>query len=297
MSAPVPASPVLRALAWMAGAALSLALSAVLIRMAAQRLDPFVVVFFRALFGLLIITPLMFWPRRISFRSPVPKLLVLRGATAFLTMATWFHALALLPTAEAVSLNFTAPLFVTLLAALFLGERIRWRRIAAIIAGMGGILIILQPGFETVLPAHFLPLLAALFMACGGVLVRRLVHDHHPNALIFYTNIAVFPLVTPFALMHWSSPSGMEWLFLLAIGATTTLTHQCLARAYRAAEAGLVAGLSFLRLPTAALAAWLVFNEWPGGNVWLGAAVIIGANILLARREASAARAEALDRI
>ncbi len=216
--------------------------------------------------------------------------MALRGLFAFLTITTWFHALALLPTAEAVSLNFTSPLFVTVLAAWFLGETIRSRRIAAIAAGLCGIFIILRPGFETILPAHFLPLLAAFFMACSGVLVRRLIHDHHPNTLIFFTSAAVLPLVMPFAIMNWTTPSGIEWVLLLGIGISTTLTHQCLTRAYRTAEASLVAGMSFLRLPMAAFAAWLVFGEWPHGSVWLGAGVIMAANIFLASREVIAAR-------
>ena len=275
---------------WIVGASVSLACSAMLIRTASQHLDTFVVVFFRSLFGIAIIVPLMFWPQRISFRPSNPKLMALRGLFAFLTMTTWFHAIALLPTAEAVSLNFTSPIFVTVLAAFFLGETIRSRRIAAIAAGLCGIFIILRPGFEAVLPAHFLPLLAAFFMACSGVLVRRLIHDNHPNTLIFFTSAAVLPLVTPFAVMNWTMPSGIEWVLLLGIGITTTLTHQCLTRAYRTAEAGLVAGMSFLRLPTSAFAAWLVFNEWPHGSVWLGAGVIIAANIFLASREVIAAR-------
>ena len=127
-------------------------------------------------------------------------------------------------------------------------------------------------------------------MACSSVLVRHLIHDHHPNTLIFFTSLTVLPLVTPFAIMNWRTPAGMEWVYLLGIGITTTLTHQCLTRAYRSAEAGLVAGMSFLRLPMAAFAAWLVFGEWPDGSVWLGAAVIMAANIFLAHREMAAAR-------
>ncbi len=282
--------PVTRAALWMVAASVSLAVSAMLIRTASQNLDTFVVVFFRALFGLAVIAPLMFWPRRIRLRPKKPGLIVLRGVTAFLTMSTWFHALALLPTAEAVALNFTSPLFVTVLAALFLGEAVRWSRLVSIGLGLTGVFIILRPGFATVLPAHFLPLLAALFMACGGVLVRRLIRDEHPNTLIFYTSVVVLPLVTPFAVMNWSTPTGSEWILLLAIGITTTLTHQCLTRAYRSAEAGLVAGMSFLRLPTATFAAWLVFAELPDGGVWIGGAVIVFANIFLAQRELRAIR-------
>lgn len=283
-------SPVIRAAMWMIAASLSLAVSAMLIRTASQTLDTFVVVFFRALFGLAVILPWMFWPKRIRLRPKSPGLVLLRGTTAFLTMSTWFHALALLPTAEAVALNFTSPLFVTILAALFLGEAVRPSRLVAIGLGLVGVFIILRPGFASVLPAHFLPLLAALFMATGGVLVRRLVRDEHPNTLIFYTSAIVLPLVAPFAVANWSTPSGSEWFILLAIGVTTTLTHQCLTRAYRSAEAGLVAGMSFLRLPMATLAAWLVFAEWPNGGVWIGGAVIVLANIFLARRELRAVR-------
>ena len=291
-NAPARLLPTMRATLWMALAAVSLAVSAMLIRTAGQTLDTFVIIFFRNLIAVLLMAPFLIWPRYIGFVPKRPGLLALRGVSAFLTMASWFSALMYLPTGEAVALNFTAPLFVTVLAALFIGERVRAHRITAVLIGLSGVLVILQPGFEIITFAHLLPLLAALTMATGSVIVRRLTQSDHPNVIIFYTSLLVLPLVAPFTVMNWQMPNAHEWVLLIAIAATTTFTHQCFTRAFKAAEASFVAGLSFLRLPFAILAAWLVFDEWPDGSIWIGGAIIIAANAYIAQREVKAARAE-----
>ena len=283
-------SPALRATGWMALAAVSLAVSAMLIRTAGQTLDPFVIVFFRTFLAVVLMAPFLFWPRPVGIVPKRPGLLAFRAVFAFLTMTSWFSALTYLPTGEAVALNFTAPMFTTVLAALFIGERIRAHRITAVLFGLVGVLVILQPGFDTITVFHILPLVAALAMAVGAVSVRRLTRDDHPNVIIFYTSLFVLPLVAPFANYFWRMPEGREWLLLIAIAATTTLTHQCLTRAFRAAEASFVTGVSFLRLPFSILAAWLVFDEWPEGAIWIGGAIIVAANVYIAHREMRAIR-------
>ena len=282
--------PAVRATLWMAGSACTLAVSAVLIRMAGETLDTFVIVFFRNFFAVLLMAPFLFWPRPLGIVPHRPKLLMLRATFAFFTMSMWFGALAHLPTGEAVALNFTAPVFTTILAALFIGERVRVHRLSAVVVGIVGVLIILQPGFDTITPYHALPLAAAMTMSAGAVMIRQLTQSDHPNVIIFYTSLLVLPLVTPFAIANWQTPTGAEWPLLIAIGITTTLTHQCMTRAFKTAEASFVTGISFLRLPLAVLAAWLVFDEWPKGAIWLGGAIIVAANVYIARRELTLAR-------
>ncbi|MCW2307968.1 DMT family transporter [Rhodobium gokarnense] len=296
MTSTVPAevgplsSPTLRATLWMSASAVTLAVSAVLIRAAGETLDTFVIVFFRNLISVVLMAPLLFWPRPLGVVPHRPKLLMARAVFAFFTMSMWFGALAHLPTGEAVALNFTAPVFTTILAALFIGERVRLHRLSAVAVGIVGVLIILQPGFSTVTAYHALPLAAAMTMAAGSVMIRQLAQSDHPNVIIFYTSLFVMPLVTPFAIANWQTPNGTEWMLLIAIGITTTLTHQCMTRAFKTAEASFVAGISFLRLPLAVLAAWLVFDEWPKGAIWLGGMIIVAANVYIAHRELTLAR-------
>jgi len=277
----------------MAVAAVLVAASAMLIRTVGQSLDTFVIVFFRNFVTVVVMAPFLFWPRPVGLIPKRPALLAARAFLGFLTMTCWFAAIIHLPTGEAVALNFTGPLFVTILAALFIGERIRLHRFMAVLIGLVGVLIILQPGFDVITFAHLLPLIAAFTMAAASVAVRRLAQSDHPNVIIFYTSLLVLPMVAPFAIMHWQTPTLREWVLLIAIGVTTTFVHQCFTRAFKVAEASFVAGLSFLRLPFAILAAWLIFDEWPEGSIWLGGGIIIAANAYIAQREVQSERAAA----
>ena len=273
----------------MTAAALCFSLMNIAIRQAALELDPAQIAFFRNLFALLFMLP---WLARVGFgglKTTRLKIHLWRAVLGLTAMLCWFYAIAVLPLAEAVSLNFTVPLFATIGAALILREQVRARRWTATLIGFAGVLIILRPGFTEVTPAMALPMIAALFMAVTALMVKSLSRTESPNAIVLYVNLLLTPLSLVPALFFWRWPSWEALGLLLLVGAMATLAHLAMTWAYAKADASAVMPFDYARLPFVAIAAFLAFGEVPDGWTWVGAAVIAASAIYIARREAQVA--------
>ena len=289
---PVPSAPVDpgRALIvgglWMTAACGMLALLAAEIRMAAQHVHPLEVVFFRNLFGVVLMVPML-------RRLPLPydfrrrwTLFGLRGLTSFLAMSTWFFAVATIPLADAVALNFTLPLFATLLAVITLGETVRARRWTALAVGFAGTLVVLRPGFTEVSAGTIAALASALFMASSAISIRRMAAHDGPAVITFWSNIVMTPISLIPAAFVWTWPGWEGWAWLLLVGATAIIAQIFLSRAYAAAPTSAVMPFDFTRLPFAVLIGLAFFDEVPDPWTLVGATVIIGSAVYIPRREA-----------
>ncbi len=273
----------------MTAAALCFSLMNVLVRSLSASFDPLQIAFFRNFFALVFMLP---WLLRVGFEGLRTKRLPLhlwRSVAGLLAMMFWFYAIALLPLAEAVSLNFTVPLFATAGAAVFLGEVVRARRWCATIVGFLGVLVILRPGFAALDPAMALPILAAVFMATSTLMVKSLSRSETPGAIVLYMNLILTPLSLIPALLVWRSPDWpalglLALVGLLALGAHLALTH-----AYTKADASAVVPFDYARLPFVAVLAYLIFGQVPDLWTWVGAAVIVASAVYIARREARVA--------
>lgn len=275
----------------LAGALFSIMLSVV--RLAAAELHPFEIAFFRFFFGALFMVPYIL--RHSSggadnvWRSNRMRTHGLRSVFTVLATLSWFSALAALPIAQAVSLNFTAPLFVTIGAALVLGEVVRFRRWAATVVGFIGVLVILRPGVAAVEPAMALPILAAAFMAVSILFIKSLSRTESVATIITYQNLVPLPAFFIIALFVWTTPSWQVLGLVALIGLLGNLAHFFLTRAFALADASVVMPFDYLRLPFAAAVAFFVFNEVPDPWTWLGAAIIAASAIYIGRREAKLA--------
>jgi drug/metabolite transporter (DMT)-like permease len=277
----------------MVGATFGFSLMAGLIRYASASLDPLQIVFFRNAFALLFMLP---WLARVGFgglRTGRLGLHFTRAAFGLCAMSSWFTAVALLPLAQAVALNFTVPLFATIAAALVLGEIVRARRWTATIVGFLGVIVIVRPGFESVSPATALPVLAALFMAATAVAVKALSRTEDASAMVFYMNLFLAPMSLIPALFVWRWPDPATWLAVALIGLIAALAHQLLVRSFAKADASAVIPFQYARLPFSAGVGFLAFGEVP--DIWtlVGALIIAGAAVYIAQREAAAHKAEA----
>ncbi|MBT4769666.1 MAG: DMT family transporter [Rhodospirillaceae bacterium] len=280
----------LRGAGWMLLSAACFAAMASMIRISAHSLHPFQIAFFRCFFGFLILAPWLFRSglgvlktRRIGFYA-------LRGAIGAVTMLAWFMGLSLMPLAEAVALGFTVPLFVTLGAALFFGEKMHGRRIIALIAGFIGALIILRPGSGLFDLGAAIILFSALTMAAANLMVKDLARTEPIQAVVTYMTIIMAPLTLVPALFVWRTPSGEELAFLFALAGFATLGNFSLTRAVSTADASAVMPFDYARLPFAALIGYFVFSELPDLWTWVGAGVIALASLFIAHREARAER-------
>jgi drug/metabolite transporter (DMT)-like permease len=287
-AAAVPA-PVQGALL-MTGAALGFSCMNALIRAGSLELEPAQIVFFRNAFALLFMLP---WLARVGLpglRTARLGLHLGRSVIGLVAMTCWFYSVSLLPLAQAVSLNYTVPLFATVGAALILGETVRARRWTATIVGFLGVLAIVRPGFQEVTPAMALPILAAIFMAAAALLIKSLSNTENPSAMVFYMNLFLTPLSLIPALFVWVWPSWEVLGLMALVGGLAAGAHQLMTRAYTKADASAVIPFHYMQLPFVALIGFAAFGEVPALWTLLGAAVIAGAAIYIAHREAKVAR-------
>lgn len=282
-----PALPAaLRGALWMTGAAACFATINGIVRFVADEIHPLELVFFRGAFGLLFLLPWLFHRGVGVLRTEQFGLYAVRGVLALATIAVWFTALTLLPLAEAVTLSFTVPLFGTLTAVLFLGERVSPHRWAATAIGLLGVLIVMRPGIETLRPAALLVLLSSALIALTVIIIKKLSEKDSASTIVAYQMLLLTPLSLIPALFVWETPASETWPWLVAIGGLGTLGHVALTRSLAAAEASTVVPFDYARLPFTALIGFLVFAETPDAWTWVGAAVIVTSSVYVARMAA-----------
>ena len=178
---------------YMTAAAFFFSVMNYLIRLVAVELEPMQIAFFRNLFALAFMLP---WLGRVGFAGLATRRLkthVGRAVLGLAAMVCWFYAVTLLPLAEAVSLNFTVPIFATAGAAIFLGETVRARRWTATAVGFLGVLVILRPGFTEMTAVMALPIAAAVFMAASTLFVKSLSETESASVVVFYMNLILTP--------------------------------------------------------------------------------------------------------
>jgi drug/metabolite transporter (DMT)-like permease len=276
---------------WMTFACLCFAGMNVIIRQLSIDLHPFQVVFFRNLGGLAFMLPWLVHSGVSALRTDHQRYYLGRSFLGFLSMLTWFYALALMPLAEATALSFTSPLFATIFAVLLLHEVVRGRRWTATAVGFVGAMIILRPGMTDLGVAHALVLGSSALAGINAILVKQLTRSESANAIVTYMTLYILPMSLVPALFVWVTPPLHTVPLIVALGLLATLGHQAMTRAFVATDTSVVMSFDYGRLPFVALIAWLVFGEVPDLWTWVGAAVIVGASAYIAHREAANARA------
>ncbi len=274
----------------MIGAAASFSLLVVCVRELSTSLPTPEILFFRCLFSTALLVP---WALRagrdaVRIRRPWPNLL--RGVSTFAAMTMWFHAIGVVPLADAVAIQSAYPLFTILLAMLLFAERPGIRRWLATLAGFAGVLVIVRPGFAAVgLPTAML-LGAALFYAVSNICVKAMADTESPTRMVFTVNLLLLVFSAVPTAFVWTAPTpeALPWIALLA--GSGFAAHMCLTRALAIGEAGTVMPFDFLRLPFAALNGFLLYAEIP--DVWTvaGGILVFASAIYIAMREARPGR-------
>lgn len=244
-------------------------------------------VFFRALFGFLPVLPVVYNDGGLrALRTRHPVLHLIRSTAVLVALATYFIGLQHMPLADALTLAFTSPLFVTLLSMPLLGERVGPHRLLAILAGFGGVLVIMQPGADTFRPEAFYLIVAGAAFALSSVLTRLLGRTETNGAIIFYSTLGQFLpalLVLPFV---WQMPVSLtDWLLFVGMGCLGGIGLQLITLAFRNAQASVLAPFEYTTLIWATLIGWIVWREWPGNHVWIGAAILVATGLYITYRE------------
>lgn len=282
--------PITRAAFWVIIAGFCATIMNVVVREAAKELHSFEITFFRCLFGFAVMIP---WIMKVgvgALRTSKIGFYTLRGMVSLVSMLAWFYGITLVPLSTATALNFTAPLFSTLGAALILRETVRVRRWAALAVGFAGTLVVLRPTAEGLDPNAFYILLSALTGGMNVVTVKFLARTESPNAIVTYLMLYVTPLSLVPALFVWQWPSLAALGWLIVLGALGTASHLSVVRGYGAVDASACAPFEFLRLPFAAFLGYAIFHEVTDLWTWVGAITIAASSIYVAHREAKLAR-------
>ncbi|WP_245190888.1 DMT family transporter [Jannaschia formosa] len=238
-------------------------------------------VFLRALTGLVLISPWIWLARRRFAEARAPGLHLARVGMSTLALTCSFYAVARVPLALFTALNFTRPLVMIALAALFLGERAGPARWGAGALGLVGVAVAVDPRAEATWA--LLALAVTVLAGTGAIVVTRKLNDQ-PTVVMMTAYTAGLALATaPLALAGWQPVPQDAWPILLAIGVFAQSAQVCFLQAHRLAEAGLLAVLGYASLILSTAVGWLVFGEVPGTGFWIGAALIVGATVLARR--------------
>lgn len=244
--------------------------------------------------GQMVIVVILVAPRlRSVVRSVHPKMQIARSILLMLATLFFFLALARIGLAEATAMISMNPLFITLGAALFLGEALGPRRIFAILLALVGAMLVIRPGSDVFQPAALLPLISALCFAGYTLITRRLGPREDVWTSLFYTGLVGSVILTAIVPFHIPTLTPTSIALLMFIGAIGTAGQLMLIRALSQAEAGLLAPFNYTGLVFAVLWGFILFNEVPDALTLIGALVIAGAGIYVWHRETRAKPAAA----
>lgn len=223
------------------------------------------------------------------------RLLLVRGTLGAIGINCFYWSLVHLPLGEATLIQYTNPIFATILAALWVGERVRPGEIACLAMAMVGVILITRPGFlfgSAGSAYDTRDIAIALFGAvCSGAAyaaVRKMGNGEHPSVVVFYLPLVTFPIAIPFASTNWLVPTWTEWLFLLGVGAATQMAQVYMTRGLQAETAVRATTTGYLQIVFAGLWGALILHERPSLWTLIGAAVIIGSALILAFGKAHA---------
>ena len=281
----------LRGIFWMAVTGILFVAVTAIVRHLGTDMNAVQAAFIRYVFGLILLVPILFRIGNFARERKIMGLHAARGVIHGIGVILWFFAMAKIPIAEVTALGFTAPIFTTLGAAFFLGEKLHLHRVGAVLIGFGGALIVLQPGFQAINIGSIAQLTAAPLFACSFLIAKRLTRTESSPAIVAYLSIFVtLTLLLP-ALMVWRTPTLIELGWLFAIAACATAGHVTLTQALKSADITVTQPIQFLQLVWATLLGLTLFGEQPEIWTWVGGGIIVASATYIARRETRTRRA------
>ncbi|MDG2313003.1 MAG: DMT family transporter [Alphaproteobacteria bacterium] len=277
--------PILAALCMILGGA-ALALNHSLVRIVAAELPILEVSALRFIWAVPIMLLFLLHKRSAVLRTRRHGLHFITATLTVVMTATFFIALSKMPMAEATALNFTAPLFTTIIAAFLLKERIELARWVATAIGFCGVLIILRPGFSDLPVVALFPVFGAFLLAWWFIGVKRLSATESTATITIYQTLWSALMLAVIALPFWVSPTWTILAYSAAMGVLGTTGIVCTSLAFSMSEASNIAPLDYLRLPFIAVIAYFTFGEIPDLVSVFGALIIALSTIYIVRRAA-----------
>ncbi len=241
----------------------------------------FQIAFFRSVFGLLALMPFILGKNGAPLATGRPLLYFFRCAIGITSLMANFYSMTTLPLAMAAALSFTRPLFLVVLAILFLGETMGWRRGLATLTGFGGVIVLLHPGAALAqgngitTDGAAAAVYAAFSMAVVLLMVKKLSKTEQPVTLLFWFTLASTVGTAGPAAMLWRDPNLLQWSELIAVGFLGSLAQYAIFRAYQIGEASVVGPVDNSQMIWAGLIGSLFFGEIPDGFTAVGVLIIV----------------------
>ena len=242
--------------------------------------------FLRYALGLIFLLPMLPSLRALTMTRQNMTAFTLRGFLHALGVILWFYAMTRIPLAEVTAMNYLSPIYVTLGAALFLGEKLAMRRILAVLVAFVGALIILRPGLREVSSGHVAMIGTAILFAISYLMAKRMSGQVNAAVVVGMLSITVTVFLAPFAWAVWVPPTWTQIFWLFWVAAFATGGHFAMTLAFAAAPITVTQPVTFLQLVWAVLLGALAFGEAVDLFVILGGGVIMGSVLFITLREA-----------
>jgi drug/metabolite transporter (DMT)-like permease len=253
-------------------------------------LPPLFVSWGRWVAGIALMTPIMLWQGGVAgLATRDLRLHCFRGLFHAGGYALWYEAVAWLPLASMAAIGFTGPIFVTLGAVLFLGEKVHRRRWTAVAIGFAGALVVVRPGLAQSNPGTWMMLAAVPLIAGSNLVAKRVSGRDRPGLVVFWQSVIATICFTPAGLWYWHTPTAPQLLLFLSAGVFGSLGYFFLTWSFRLLDISALQPITFLGIVWAALMDVTVWGKTSDVWTFVGAAIIVAATSYIARREAQLA--------
>ena len=280
----------LRAAFWMSGAVLAFSCMAVAARELLRHMGAFEILFLRTAVTMLLVGAAVARAGTAPLRTRLFRFHLARALMHLGGQYCWIYAIGALTLATVFAIEFTMPVWVALLAAAFLGERMNRGRVLMLVLGLAGIAIILRPNVGSHLggfhPAALVMVLGSMFYAGNMVMTKRISMTDSPLAVLFWMSLTQLPLTFATALPQWVTPKPVDLFWAAVIGSGSFVAHYSMTRAMKLGDATLVVPIDFLRLPLIAVVGAVFYREPLQAATFAGAAVIFAGTYYSLSREA-----------
>ena len=256
------------------------ALDGIIVRILSSDIHPFLIVFYRSIFGLIIIIPI-FLKERDVFISSYRYLHLFRAFLKILALTSFFLAFKSVSLSDVVSISFITPLLIILGSIMFLKETPTKKHIIFSFIGFIGILIILKPGFSSMPDALYWALIGAILSACIQLILKKMSNKDKPNTLTVWNLLCTVPLAFIPALFFWTTLSFEMFILLTIQGLIGVLNMLFITKAMSMVDISYLAPYDFLRLPIISILAFMMFDEIPSASTLLGALIIFLSGFLI----------------
>lgn len=280
-----PVQSGIKSAAWMLASIALLLTMAVSGRELTREIDVFQVMEMRSVIAFFMLLPFVFKEGGLrNMTTGVLPMHIGRNVAHYLGQYAWLLGLTLIPMAQVIAIEFTAPIWAAIMAAAFLGERLTWRKATAIAFGLIGVILIVQPGRAALNPGHLVVLAAAFVFAVSFISTKALTRHESATKIIFWMLIiqSILGFIPAVQVWIWPPIHFLPWIILIAFSGT--FAHFCMAKALSYADATVVMPMDYLRVPLSALLGYLLYAETIDAWLAFGAGLILVGNLFNLRR-------------